>query len=88
MAADLIPFQLVRLNPTTFLLLSLGGDAKAICAAFTRAFGGKPPDVFSSRSLRDPEHIWASWAWCLDPDRAAARRDADQIRQLWEETGS
>jgi hypothetical protein len=80
----LIPFQLIRLGEFTYLLLSLGGDTGLIAENFGRAFG-RAPDVHSDRALREPDRVWTSWAWFMDPDRAAAAHDAEQLRQLWQD---
>jgi hypothetical protein len=80
----LVPFQLIRLQEYTYLLLSLGGDAGLISESFSRAFG-RAPDVYSDRALREPEYVWTSWAWFMDPDRDVAARDTEQLRQLWKD---
>lgn len=80
---QIVPFRLIRLNRYTYLLMTPRGEAKNVLSGFCLAFG-RDPDVTSKRALRDEEHRWSSWAWFLDPDRDSARRDAEQLRQLWE----
>jgi hypothetical protein len=83
---ELVPFRLVRFQPTLYLLLAAGGRPE-IVAEFNEVFS-REPAAFSGTALRAEGETWVGWVWQRGGEAISPQAALQQIREIWKATGA